>query len=166
MLPKNTIFCEGKIDTLILKKIWNKYLFISGGDTNLPLIVKQISEFEDNNISIKIIVDGDLQGSKYEEKIFKLNNSRIKVHKLKKGTIEDYFPSDIITEIVRDESKIELDTNLPSNFLSFVKENLNNNNVDTSEINRIISTIKNKINDRNVDIHSIKEELDNFILED
>jgi len=60
MLPKNTIFCEGKIDTLILKKIWIKYLFISGGGANLPLIVKQISEFEDNNISIKIIVDGDV----------------------------------------------------------------------------------------------------------
>jgi len=55
---------------------------------------------------------------------------------------------------------------LPSNFLSFVKENLNNNNVDTSEINRIIRTIKKKINDRNVDINSIKEELDNFILDD
>ncbi len=162
LLNNKTIICEGKSDTNIFQKIWKETLFISSGGSNLPYLVEQMNEFEDD-LSIKIIVDGDNAGTSYEKKISELNNPLIYVHILKKGTLEDYFLPDVIIEIVKDKTGIELDS-VPKNILSHLKDKLSKNTND-EEAKKKIEKIKIKINSdhQNVDIDTIKQELDYFI---
>ncbi|MDY0179806.1 AAA family ATPase [Aliarcobacter skirrowii] len=159
LLNTKRLLLEGASDKIILSKAFkaNKldYGITNGKGSN---IVNIASLFNDEDISILVIVDDDDDGMKYKEEILKIkgvynNNNVFTLRDLvgdivPKGTIEDClgkdyiqnkFKSEFINKFKKD-SDLELKEDEP--FMSQIKLYLQRDKIDKNKINAFIEDLK------------------------
>lgn len=160
-LPNNFVLCEGKSDFFKLIKVFPNKLIIPGGGSNIDFIAQSITQYS-KTISFKIIVDGDLAGDEYYNKINELNNNCIKIHKLAKGTIEDYIKEEDKILVLK-SNQIDINEPIPNNnILNWVKEFLRTNESKENKDDKL-KKIKSDLQKYELDSKCLFNELKNFI---
>ncbi|MDX4069248.1 ATP-dependent nuclease [Aliarcobacter skirrowii] len=159
LLNTKRLLLEGASDKIILSKAFKAneldYGITNGKGSN---IVNIASLFNDEDISILVIVDDDDDGMKYKEDILKIkgvynNNNVFTLRDLvgdivPKGTIEDCLGKNYIQSKFNSEFKIKFDKDSDLElkedepFMSQIKLYLQRDKIDKNEINAFIEDLK------------------------
>ncbi|MFW3381601.1 ATP-dependent nuclease [Aliarcobacter butzleri] len=159
LLNQKRLLVEGASDNLILSKAFNaknEYYGITNGKGSN--IVNIASLFNDNQISILVLVDDDDDGKKYKEDILKIrgvyNSKNVFTLRdlvkdiVKNGTIEDCLGKDYILSKFNSEfkNKFDKDSDLKLKedepFMSQIKIYLQKNNIEKNEIDKFLDNLK------------------------
>ncbi|MDN5087128.1 AAA family ATPase [Aliarcobacter butzleri] len=170
LLNSKRLLVEGACDKIILSKVFKAnnldYGITNGNGSN---IVNIASLFNNDDISILVLVDDDEDGKKYKENILKIkgvyNNTNVftlrelVIDIVENGTIEDCLGKDYIQSKFNSEFKNKFDKNsnleLKENetFMSQIKIYLQKNSIKKNEIDEFIDGLKIVISDE-IDIKS------------